>query len=34
VSRGGGQRVGENPAVETYVVLGGQLAQLLGRVPL
>ena len=31
VSRGGGQRVGENPAVETYVVLGGQLAQLLGR---
>jgi hypothetical protein len=34
VSRGGGQRVAENAAVETCVLLGGKLTQLLKRVPL
>lgn len=34
VSRRSGQRVGENPAVEAGVLLRGQLAQLLQRVPL
>jgi hypothetical protein len=34
VSRGGDQRIGENPAVETCVLLGGQLTQSFQCVPL